>query len=55
MLRIDHTLYCHTDSFKKPYFWSCMSGYLIGILTTLYIMIVFEHAQVCFPHHFTAL
>lgn len=45
MLRFDHTLYCHTESFKKPYFWSCMTGYFAGLSMTLYVMYAFEHAQ----------
>lgn len=31
--------------FPKPYFHSAMLGYVIGLATTLYVMIVFEAAQ----------
>ena len=30
---------------KQPYFWCCMFGYLVGIVTTLYVMYVFEAPQ----------
>merc|ERR1712087_387765 len=32
-------------SFPKPYFHSTLFGYIIGLATTLYVMIVFEAAQ----------
>lgn len=32
-------------SFPKPYFHSALLGYVIGLATTLYVMIVFEAAQ----------
>jgi len=32
-------------SFPKPYFHSTLVGYIIGLATTLYVMIVFEAAQ----------
>ena len=35
---------CHA-SFPKPYFHSALLGYVIGLGTTLYVMIVFEAAQ----------
>ncbi|KAL7540291.1 hypothetical protein ACHAXR_010012 [Thalassiosira sp. AJA248-18] len=35
---------CHA-SFPKPYFHSALLGYVIGLATTLYVMIVFEAAQ----------
>lgn len=31
------------DKCPKPYFWACMVGYLLAILTTVVIMIVFKH------------
>jgi len=31
--------------FPKPYFHSCLFGYVVGLATTLYVMIVFEAAQ----------
>lgn len=33
------------DECPKPYFWACMVGYLLAILTTVVIMIVFKHGQ----------
>ena len=33
------------SSFPKPYFISSMVGYLVGMLTTLGVMSVFQHAQ----------
>ena len=35
---------CHA-SFSKPYFNSCLIAYMIGLGTTLFIMIYFNHAQ----------
>ena len=32
-------------SFPKPYFWATMIGYIIGMLCTLFVMQVFDHAQ----------
>lgn len=32
-------------SFSKPYFHSALVGYVLGLATTLYVMIVFEAAQ----------
>jgi len=32
-------------SFPKPYFHSCLVGYILGLATTLFIMIYFNHAQ----------
>ena len=32
-------------SFPKPYFHSALVGYILGLATTLYVMIVFEAAQ----------
>ncbi|KAK5687626.1 hypothetical protein LTS10_001766 [Elasticomyces elasticus] len=32
-------------SFPKPYFYASMIGYIIGMLTTLVVMGVFQHAQ----------
>jgi minor histocompatibility antigen H13 len=32
-------------SFPKPYFHSALLGYVLGLGTTLYVMIVFEAAQ----------
>ena len=32
-------------SFPKPYFHSALVGYVLGLATTLYVMIVFEAAQ----------
>ncbi|KAK3099069.1 hypothetical protein LTR53_019151, partial [Teratosphaeriaceae sp. CCFEE 6253] len=32
-------------SFPKPYFWASMTGYIIGMATTLGVMSVFKHAQ----------
>ena len=31
--------------FPKPYFHSTLAGYVVGLATTLYVMIVFEAAQ----------
>jgi len=31
--------------FPKPYFHACMVGYMVGIITTLFVMIHFEAAQ----------
>lgn len=30
---------------NKTYFWACVVGYLIAILTTVVVMIIFEHGQ----------
>ena len=32
-------------SFSKPYFWSWLAGYMIGLLTTVAVMIVFNRGQ----------
>jgi minor histocompatibility antigen H13 len=32
-------------SFPKPYFHSCLAAYVLGLATTLYVMIVFKAAQ----------
>jgi len=29
----------------RPYFYSCVIGYIIAIITTVIIMLVFEHGQ----------
>ena len=33
------------SSFPKPYFTAAMTGYIVGMLTTLGVMSVFQHAQ----------
>ena len=35
-----------SDSFPKPYFWSAMLGYFLGLSVTVAIMYYFDHAQV---------
>ena len=35
---------CHA-SFPRPYFNSCLVGYILGLGTTLFVMIYFNHAQ----------
>ena len=30
---------------SKPYFWACMVGYLIAILVTIIVMMIFDHGQ----------
>jgi minor histocompatibility antigen H13 len=30
---------------SKPYFWACLVGYLIAIVVTVVVMLVFEHGQ----------
>lgn len=30
---------------SKPYFWSCIAGYVVGILTTVVVMLVFKRGQ----------
>ena len=32
-------------SWSKPYFWSWLTGYMIGLLTTVVIMIIFQRGQ----------
>jgi minor histocompatibility antigen H13 len=29
----------------KPYFWSCVGGYVVGILTTVAVMLIFNRGQ----------
>ena len=33
------------DKIPKPYFWTCVVGYAIGIIMTFNAMIIFNHAQ----------
>lgn len=33
------------NSISKPYFWSCVSGYILGIVTTVIIMLIFKRGQ----------
>ncbi|KIW00792.1 uncharacterized protein PV09_07771 [Verruconis gallopava] len=32
-------------TFKKTYFWSSLVGYIVGMITTLFVMITFQHPQ----------
>ena len=32
-------------SFKKTYFWTSVFGYIIGMITTLFVMITYQHPQ----------
>jgi minor histocompatibility antigen H13 len=32
-------------SFKKTYFWTSVVGYIVGMITTLFVMITFQHPQ----------
>jgi minor histocompatibility antigen H13 len=34
-----------TGSFSKVYFWASITGYVIGMITTLFVMTWFKHAQ----------
>ncbi|TID16129.1 Cycloheximide resistance protein [Venturia nashicola] len=34
-----------TGAFSKTYFWASVIGYTVGMITTLWIMIIFNHAQ----------
>ena len=36
-----------TVDWKKPYFHTCMVFYALALLTTVVVMLVFKHAQVC--------
>ncbi len=35
-----------TERFPKPYFWSVMVGYFLGLSMTVAVMYWFQHAQV---------
>jgi minor histocompatibility antigen H13 len=34
-----------TGTFKKTYFWTSVVGYIVGMITTLCVMITFQHPQ----------
>ncbi|KAE9991071.1 Cycloheximide resistance protein [Venturia inaequalis] len=34
-----------TGAFPKTYFWASVIGYTVGMITTLWIMVIFNHAQ----------
>ncbi|QDS70183.1 hypothetical protein FKW77_006394 [Venturia effusa] len=34
-----------TGAFPKTYFWASVAGYTIGMITTLWVMVIFKHAQ----------
>jgi minor histocompatibility antigen H13 len=34
-----------TGSFRKTYFWASVIGYTVGMITTLWVMVIFNHAQ----------
>lgn len=33
------------NSISKPYFWSCIVGYVVGIVTTVLVMLIFQRGQ----------
>ena len=33
------------NSISKPYFWSCIFGYVLGLVTTILIMLIFKRGQ----------
>ena len=35
----------HKNEFSKTYFYSCMAGYFVAIVSTVVIMIIFDHGQ----------
>lgn len=44
----DRNYYNILNLFKnigKPYFWSCIVGYVVGILTTVAVMLIFQRGQ----------
>lgn len=34
-----------TGAFPKTYFWASVLGYTVGMITTLWVMVIFNHAQ----------
>lgn len=34
-----------TGAFPKTYFWASVIGYTVGMITTLWVMVIFKHAQ----------
>lgn len=34
-----------TGAFRKTYFWASVIGYTVGMITTLWVMVIFNHAQ----------
>jgi minor histocompatibility antigen H13 len=34
-----------TGTFRKTYFWASVIGYAVGMITTLWVMVIFNHAQ----------
>ena len=33
------------QNISKPYFWACIAGYIIGIMTTVFVMLIFQKGQ----------
>ena len=42
---LDFTQKCVHASFPKPYFWTCLIAYIMGLGTTLFVMMKFNAAQ----------
>jgi len=39
------SVYAKFTKLPKPYFWSCIAGYVVGILTTVAVMLIFQRGQ----------
>lgn len=39
------SVYKFFNSISKPYFWSCIMGYIVGMVTTVLVMLIFKRGQ----------